>query len=115
MDENRQNKTESKPIATEDKLWLPPLSPKDQEKLDRLRKRRTEANNKKRGMREQGNPFARFFKVWATPLSILIATATLLWSVYQFDAQQQSDRQKVLDQGVCGAMEQRSGLRPILS
>jgi len=39
MDENHQDKTESKLIATEDDLWLPPLSPKDQKKLKQLRKK----------------------------------------------------------------------------
>jgi uncharacterized protein YjbI with pentapeptide repeats len=38
MDENHQDKTRSKLIAIEDKLWLPPLSPKDQEQVDQLRK-----------------------------------------------------------------------------
>ncbi len=39
MDENYQDKTGSKLIATEDKLWLPPLSSKDQKKLKRLQKK----------------------------------------------------------------------------
>src|SRR6266699_7131693 len=39
MDENHQNKVGSKPITDEDKLWLPPLSPKDQKKVDRIRKK----------------------------------------------------------------------------
>jgi uncharacterized protein YjbI with pentapeptide repeats len=43
MDENHQDKTGSKPIATVDDLWLPPLSPRDQKKLDRLRKDRKKA------------------------------------------------------------------------
>ncbi len=43
MDENHQDKTESKLIATEDKLRLPPLSPQDQKKLDRHRKDRKKA------------------------------------------------------------------------
>jgi len=39
MDENHQDKTGSKQIATEDKLWLPPLSHRDQEKLKRFQKK----------------------------------------------------------------------------
>src|SRR5947209_888815 len=39
MDENHQDKTRSKLMATEGKLWYPPLSPKDQHKLNRLRKK----------------------------------------------------------------------------
>lgn len=88
MDKNHQDKTESKLITTEDKIWLPPLSPKEQEQLDRLQKKRTKANNEKIGMRKRGNLLARFFKVWATPLTILISVGGLLWGVYQFNAQQ---------------------------
>src|SRR6266487_3565845 len=39
MDENHQDKTRSKLIAIEDKLWVPPLSPKDQNKLKHLHKK----------------------------------------------------------------------------
>jgi hypothetical protein len=39
MDENHQDKTGSKLIATGDKLWIPPLSPSDQNKLKRLPKK----------------------------------------------------------------------------
>jgi uncharacterized protein YjbI with pentapeptide repeats len=39
MDENYRDKTESKLIATEDKLWLPPLSLKDQKKVKQLQKK----------------------------------------------------------------------------
>jgi uncharacterized protein YjbI with pentapeptide repeats len=39
MDANHQDKRESKLSATEDKLWLPPLSPKDQRRLKRLQKK----------------------------------------------------------------------------
>jgi Pentapeptide repeats (8 copies) len=52
----------------------------------------------RKGKRKQVNSLARFFKVWATPLSIFIAAVTLLWSVYQFNAQQQSDSQKAVQQ-----------------
>ena len=43
MDENHQDKPESKTPATEDKLGLPPLSPKDQEKLVHLYKNQRKA------------------------------------------------------------------------
>jgi uncharacterized protein YjbI with pentapeptide repeats len=39
MDANHQDKIGSNLKATEDKLWLPPLSTKDQKKLDHLRKK----------------------------------------------------------------------------
>lgn len=53
MDENHQDKPGSKPIATEDKLWLPPLSPKDQEKLDRLQNNRRKAIIKRTGFSDK--------------------------------------------------------------
>jgi uncharacterized protein YjbI with pentapeptide repeats len=40
MDENYQDKAESKRTTTENKLWLPPLSPQDQKKLTHLQKDR---------------------------------------------------------------------------
>src|SRR5262245_61447007 len=40
MDENHQDKSGSKPTASEIKLWLPPLSRKDQMNLDRLKSRK---------------------------------------------------------------------------
>jgi uncharacterized protein YjbI with pentapeptide repeats len=33
----------------------------------------------------------RFFKIWATPLSMIGAAISLLWSVYQFNAQQNAN------------------------
>src|SRR6266446_1431091 len=44
MDENHQDKTESKRTATEDKPSLPPLSPENNEKLGRLQKVRKKAS-----------------------------------------------------------------------
>jgi hypothetical protein len=52
----------------------------------------------RKSTRKRVNSLARFLKAWAAPLSILIAATTLLWGVYQFKAQQQSDSQLVLDQ-----------------
>jgi hypothetical protein len=39
MDENHQDKRERKLSATEDKFWLPPLSPKEQKRLKHLQKK----------------------------------------------------------------------------
>jgi hypothetical protein len=39
MDENYQDKTRSELIAAENKIWLPPLSSKEQERVDQLRKK----------------------------------------------------------------------------
>lgn len=40
----------------------------------------------------------RFFKIWATPLSILVAAISLVWSVYQFNSQQHASQAQALDQ-----------------
>jgi Pentapeptide repeats (8 copies) len=39
MDESHQDKIRNRRVATENGLWLPPLSPEDQKKLDLLRKK----------------------------------------------------------------------------
>lgn len=39
MDENHQGKTGNKQIATEEKLWIPPLSPKEQKKVEHIQKK----------------------------------------------------------------------------
>ena len=46
-----------------------------------------------KGKRKRSKSLAKFFKVWATPLTILIAVAGLLWGVYQFNAQQLTSAQ----------------------
>lgn len=42
MDEDHQDRVGNT-------IWLPPLSPRDQERLERLRKKRTKANDKRIG------------------------------------------------------------------
>ena len=39
MDENHQGKTGSKLSTTEDNIWLPPVSPNEQKKVERLQKK----------------------------------------------------------------------------
>jgi hypothetical protein len=78
MDENQQDKTESKTPATEANVSVP--------------------SEKKGGMPEHNgtgkrmNPGAKFFKTWASPIGIgtFIAVSTLLWEVISFNLQQQS-------------------------
>jgi hypothetical protein len=79
MDENHHDKTESKTPATEDKVLVP------SEKKAGMPKRK--------GKRKRSKSLAKFFKGWATPLTILIAVAGLLWGVYQFNAQQLASTQ----------------------
>jgi uncharacterized protein YjbI with pentapeptide repeats len=38
MDTNHQDKNGNKPIATEDKLWIPPLTPKEQKEVKQIQK-----------------------------------------------------------------------------
>ncbi len=87
-------------MATEDKLWLPPLSPKDQRKLDQLQK-----NGRKLLPKWTGFTGKTLWD-WLQLLGILaillvVAGATLLFSIQQANlAQQQhgSDQQSALDQ-----------------
>ena len=80
MDENHQDKTESKAPATQAKV-----SVSSEKKV---------GVPKHNGTRKQGNQLAGFFKTWATPLSILLAALTLGTSMYQFNAQRLYDTQR---------------------
>jgi uncharacterized protein YjbI with pentapeptide repeats len=53
---------------------------------------------KREEKRKWTKALAKFFKVWATPLTVLIAIAGLLWGVYQFNAQQRTDSQTAVRQ-----------------
>jgi Pentapeptide repeats (8 copies) len=68
----------------------------------------------RKGTRKKVNSLARFLKAWATPLSILIAAATLLWSVYQFNAQQQSDSQKAVQQQQLTRLQEMANQQHVL-
>ncbi len=60
MDENHQDKSGSKQIATETKLWLPPLSLIDQEKRDRLQKEQDEQKQSQSKKQEQASQLHDF-------------------------------------------------------
>src|SRR6266849_4012936 len=85
MDENHQDKVESKLTATEDIIWV-------------LNKKNKLWMPKRKGTRKRMNALATFFKAWATPIGTVIAVGTLLWGVISFTLQQQSAQQQTLDQ-----------------
>lgn len=100
MDENQQIEAESKLIATNSKLWLPPLSPNDQKKLERLR------NNSKKKI-FKGTGFAsktlwdwlNLLGVFLVPL--MIGVFTLANNLQQSQISQQqynNNQQNALDQ-----------------
>ena len=87
MDENHQDKTESNLTETENKLWLPPLSPKYQKKLKRF----------------QNKPFAERMglkgKTLWDWLQLLIIPIVLAGGGYLFGTWQHgTDQQRALDQ-----------------
>jgi len=73
MDENHQNKTESKLQEIENKLWLPPLSPKDQQKLDHLRRKGKKSTSNWTGF--AGKTLWEWFLLLGTLLAALGAIA----------------------------------------
>src|SRR5207248_2733136 len=79
MDENHQDKTESKLITTEVKLWTPPLSPKDQQKLARLRSKEKKSTSNWTGFAHRTLwDWTQFFAVLAIP--IIVAAGTLYFT-----------------------------------
>jgi hypothetical protein len=87
-------------VATEDKV---PVSSEEKIRMP-----------ERKGTRKRVNSLAKFFKEWAIPLSILIAAATLLWSVYQFNEQQQSDSQKAVQQQQLTRQQEAANQRQVL-
>ena len=89
MDENHQDNAESKLAAIEDTKWV--LNAKNALLIPRhllIPKRES----------QWPNTPAKWIELLGTPLTILIAVSGLLWGVYQFNAQQQSDSQKAVQQ-----------------
>ena len=93
-------------MATEDKLWLPPLSPKDQKKLDQLQK------NGRRLLPKWTGFTGKTLWDWLQLLGILaiplvVAGATLLLGIQQANlAQQQHDSDQKIAQQQHGADQQ---------
>jgi Pentapeptide repeats (8 copies) len=89
LDENHQDNAESKLAAIEDTKWV--LNAKNALLIPRhllIPKRES----------QWPNTPAKWIELLGTPLTILIAVSGLLWGVYQFNAQQQSDSQKAVQQ-----------------
>jgi uncharacterized protein YjbI with pentapeptide repeats len=62
-------------MATEDRLWLPPLSPKDQQKLDRLRSKGKKPTSNRTGFADRTLwDWIQFFAVLAIPIIVAVGT-----------------------------------------
>lgn len=110
MDKNQRDKVESKQIATEDKTSNPPLSAKDQEKLDHLQKKQTEVNIKQIQSRGYGKLTVEYDKTgqvqkitrespvrktWWDWIQLLIIPFVLVGIGYWFTAQQNQTSQQI--------------------
>ncbi len=100
MGENYRNKTGNKQIATEDKLWIPPLSPKEQKKLAHLHQK-----NGKRSPPKWTGFSGKTLWDWLQLLGVLaiplvVVGATILFGMQQANlAQQQHESdQKIANQ-----------------
>lgn len=86
MDERRLNKANSKFMASENELWLPPLSHEDQEKVNRFRKKR----RKERSV--QGDSTGRTLWDWLNLFGVLaipfVVTILGLYFTQQITQQQ---------------------------
>jgi len=79
MDENHRDRTGSNLTASEPKLWLPPLSPNDQQKLDRFRSKGKKSTSNWTGFVGRTLwDWIQFFAVLAIP--ILVAAGTLYFT-----------------------------------
>jgi hypothetical protein len=99
MDENHQDKAESKLIATEDKLSIPSLPPKDQEKLDHSRKMQGKESNKWTGFSGKTawdwlSLLLQMLGVIAIPLAIVIGTIYFSTQQNQTSMQIAEDQQR---------------------
>src|SRR5438034_1417233 len=61
------------------------------------------------------NTPAKWIELLGTPLTILIAVSGLLWGVYQFNAQQQSDSQKAVQQQQLTRQQENAAQQAVLN
>jgi len=97
MDENHQDKTGSNLTATENKLWLPPLSLKDQKKLKHFQKKPFTERTGLKGKTLWD--WLQLLGVLAIPL--VVVGATILFSMQQANLanqQHEADQKQALDQ-----------------
>jgi hypothetical protein len=96
MDENHQDKTGSNLTATENKLWLPPLSLKDQKKLKHFQKKPFAERTGLKGKTLWD--WLQLLGILAIP--IVVAGATLLFGIQQANLanQQHENDQKIANQ-----------------
>jgi uncharacterized protein YjbI with pentapeptide repeats len=91
MDENHQDKMDGKLPTTGNTLWYPPLSPRDQEQVARLRKKLKKAANKGRwGFSDKtGWDWLQLFLQVITALALPLV---LFWATKQFNDQQNAQQ-----------------------
>src|SRR5437879_4146616 len=98
MDKNQQDKVESGLIATEDKPSIPSLPPKDQEKLNHLRKKQGKESNERTGFSGKTlwnwlSLLLQILGVIAIPLAIIIGTTYFSTQQNQTSTQIAQDQQ----------------------
>jgi len=108
MDENHQDATGSKLIATDSKLWIPPLSTKDQKKLDRLRKKPFAQR-----MGFAGKTPWDFIQLLLIPLVLLIIGSLFSYQKNQTSLQV-SERQHQADLQIAADQQQETTLKTYL-
>jgi uncharacterized protein YjbI with pentapeptide repeats len=104
MNENHQDKTGNKQVESEVKLWLPPLSPEDHKKLNRLRSKGKRSASGWTGFTYRTLwDWLQFFGVLAIPIVVAAGTLYLTQqqvqlSVSASNQQHQTDIQIAQDQ-----------------
>jgi uncharacterized protein YjbI with pentapeptide repeats len=105
-------------MTTENKLWLPPLSPKDQQKLDRLRRNGKKSTSNWTGFAGRTLwDWIQFYAVVAIPIIVAVGT---LYFTQQITLQQAqlsisaSDKQHQTDLQIANDQQQEATLKSYL-
>src|SRR5438552_4955321 len=97
MDENHQDKTESKLIATENTSQLPPFSPEDEKKaqqeLARLRKKEKGASKTPQWLGVKGKTLWDWLQLLGVPIFLAFATIGFGFIQFQLAGQQHQQDQ----------------------
>src|SRR5216683_1758598 len=75
-------------MATEDKLWVPPLSPKDQKRLDRLQ------NNRKKTLLKWTGFSNKTLWDWLQLLAVIAIPVVVVFVSISFSMQQDASNQQ---------------------
>jgi len=105
-------------MPTEDKLWFPPLAPKDQQKLDRLRSKGKQSTSNRTGFADRTLwDWIQFFAVLAIPIIVGVGT---LYFTQQITLQQAqlsiaaSEKQHQTDIQIANDQQQEATLKTYL-